>query len=72
MIMGTLVRIGLFATIALGLVTQPVFGADSMRRFVLAAGANLGGQSRIPLQCHLPTYTLLSQDLSFLLLYRST
>ncbi len=50
MIKGTLVRTGLFATMAFSLAIQPALGVESMRRFVLAAGANLGGQSRIPLQ----------------------
>lgn len=51
MILGTLIRIGVLAAVGvLGLGLQPVLGAESMRRFVLAAGANLGGQSRIPLQ----------------------
>ena len=45
-----LVRFGLLAVIGIGLATQPALGADSMRRFVLAAGANLGGHDRIPLQ----------------------
>ncbi len=51
MIPGTLVRSGaLAAMVVVGLAIEPVFGVESMRRFVLAAGANLGGQHRIPLQ----------------------
>ena len=49
MMVGASARIGLCAILCLSF-AQAAHGAESIRRFVLAAGANLGGQSRIPLQ----------------------
>ena len=47
---GAIVRIGLVAILCHSFGAEAAHGAEAMRRFVLAAGANLGGHSRIPLQ----------------------
>ena len=43
-------RISVLTALCLGLFAPALSGSESMRRFVLAAGANLGGEDRIPLQ----------------------